>query len=130
MLLSSASTDLRAAVMVASHAGVTSTISQTKEKLRVWCLLRVWGRHFAGSLYMPARRLGLGEDLPAPAMLQWGRWSAMPEYFYDDPEWDARQRAGKITLPILVLGLMTTHRLIQKPSHVCLLQRKTQNRTP
>ncbi len=54
--------------------------------------------------YMPARRLGLGEDLPAPAMLQWGRWSAMPEYFYDDPEWDARQRAGKITLPILVLG--------------------------
>ena len=55
-------------------------------------------------VYMPARRLGLGEDLPAPAMLQWGRWSAMPEYFYDDPEWDARQRAGKITLPILVLG--------------------------
>ncbi|HDS2670722.1 TPA: alpha/beta hydrolase, partial [Escherichia coli] len=39
VLLSSASTDLRAAVMVASHAGVTSTISQTKEKLRVWCLL-------------------------------------------------------------------------------------------
>lgn len=65
-------------------------------------------RFGAGTLpalwYMPARRLGLGEDLPAPAMLQWGRWSAMPEYFYDDPEWDARQRAGKITLPILVLG--------------------------
>lgn len=105
VLLSSASTDLRAAVMVASHAGVTSTISQTKEKLRVWCLLRVLGpalcRLFGD---MPARRLGLGEDLPAPAMLQWGRWSAMPEYFYDDPEWDARQRAGKITLPILVLG--------------------------
>lgn len=40
VLLSSASTDLRAAVMIASHAGVTSTISQTKEKLRVWCLLR------------------------------------------------------------------------------------------
>lgn len=39
VLLSSASTDLRAAVMVASHAGVTSTISQTKEKLRVWCFL-------------------------------------------------------------------------------------------
>lgn len=47
VLLSSASTDLRAAVMVASHAGVTSTISQTKEKLRVWCLLRVFG---AGTL--------------------------------------------------------------------------------
>lgn len=32
VLLSSASTDLRAAVMVASHAGVTSTISQTEGK--------------------------------------------------------------------------------------------------
>lgn len=105
VLLSSASTDLRAAVMIASHAGVTSTISQTKEKLRVWCLLRVLGPALCRLFgYMPARRLGLGEDLPAPAMLQWGRWSAMPEYFYDDPEWDARQRAGKITLPILVLG--------------------------
>lgn len=69
-------------------------------------------------------------NLPAPAMLQWGRWSAMPEYFYDDPEWDARQRAGKITLPILVLGFDDDPWLIQKPSHVCLLQRKTQNRTP
>ena len=87
VLLSSASTDLRAAVMVASHAGVTSTISQTKEKLRVWCLLRVLGPALCRLFgYMPARRLGLGEDLPAPAMLQWGRWSAMPEYFYDDPE--------------------------------------------
>ena len=46
VLLSSASTDLRAAVMVASHAGVTSTISQTKEKLQygAYCA------HFAGSL--------------------------------------------------------------------------------
>ncbi|VTN22623.1 alpha/beta hydrolase [Klebsiella pneumoniae] len=50
VLLSSASTDLRAAVMVASHAGVTSTISQTKEKLRVWCLLRVLGPALCGSL--------------------------------------------------------------------------------
>ncbi|HIE9846285.1 TPA: alpha/beta hydrolase family protein [Klebsiella quasipneumoniae subsp. quasipneumoniae] len=105
VLLSSASTDLRAAVMIASHAGVTSTISQTKEKLRVWCLLRVLAPALCRLFgYMPARRLGLGEDLPASAMLQWGRWSAMPEYFYDDPDWDARQRAGKITLPILVLG--------------------------
>ncbi len=95
-------------------------------KAAVWCLLRFGAGTLPVFGYMPARRLGLGEDLPAPAMLQWGRWSAMPEYFYDDPEWDARQRAGKITLPILVLGLMTTHGLIQKPSHACLLQRKTQ----
>ncbi len=37
-------------------------------------------------------------------MLQWGRWSALPGYFYDGPDWDARQRASEITLPVLVLG--------------------------
>ncbi|EAR8887217.1 alpha/beta fold hydrolase [Salmonella enterica] len=105
VLLSTATQALKAAVIVASHAGVTSSIKQTKEKVRVWCLLRVLGpvlcRIFG---YMPARRLGLGEDLPAPVMLQWGRWSAMPGYFYDDPGWNARQRAREITLPLLVMG--------------------------
>ena len=28
----------------------------------------------------------------------------MPDYFYDDPDWDARQRAGRVTLPLLVMG--------------------------
>lgn len=105
VLLSTATHALKAAVIVASHAGVTSTIKQTTEKVRVWCLLRVLApvlcRIFG---YMPAKRLGLGEDLPAPVMRQWGRWSAMPGYFYDDPDWDARQRASEIILPVLVMG--------------------------
>lgn len=105
ILLSTATHSLHARVIIASHAVVTSTIKQTGEKLRVWFLLRVLApvlcRIFG---YMPARRLGLGEDLPAPVMDQWGRWSAMPNYFYDDPNWDARRRAGEITLPLLVLG--------------------------
>lgn len=105
ILLSTATHSLHAGVIVASHAGVTRTIKQTREKLRVWFLLRVIApvlcRIFG---YMPARRLGLGENLPTPVMNQWGRWSAMPNYFYDDPNWDARRRAGEITLPLLVLG--------------------------
>lgn len=105
ILLSSATRSLHAAVIVASHAGVTRTIKRTVEKVRVWCVLRVLApvlcRLFG---YMPARRLGLGEDLPAPVMQQWGRWSAMPDYFYSDPQWDARRRAGEVTLPLLVLG--------------------------
>jgi len=53
---------------------------------------------------MPAKRLGLGEDLPAPVMRQWGRWSAMPGYFYDDPDWDARRRAAEVRLPLMMMG--------------------------
>lgn len=48
VLLSSASTDLRAAVMVASHAGVTSTIRRKSCEYGAYCAF--WGRHFAGSL--------------------------------------------------------------------------------
>lgn len=105
VLLSTATRHLQAAAIVASHAGVTRSIKQTAEKVRVWCLLRVLGpllcRIFG---YMPAKRLGLGEDLPAPVMLQWGRWSAMPDYFYDDPDWDARRRAAEVRLPLMVMG--------------------------
>ncbi|MBW9400794.1 alpha/beta fold hydrolase [Leclercia sp. EC_58] len=105
VLLSTATRHLQAAAIVASHAGVTRSIKQTAEKVRVWCLLRVLGpllcRIFG---YMPAKRLGLGEDLPAPVMLQWGRWSAMPGYFYDDPDWDTRRRAAEVRLPLMVMG--------------------------
>lgn len=74
VLLSTATHSLKAAVIVASHAGVTSTIKHTAEKVRVWCLLRILAPALCRIFgYMPARRLGLGEDLPAPVMLQWGR---------------------------------------------------------
>lgn len=105
VLLSTATRHLQAAVIVASHAGVTRSIKKMAERVRVWCLLRVLGPalcHIFG--YMPAKRLGLGEDLPAPVMLQWGRWSAMPGYFYDDPDWDARRRAAEVRLPLMVMG--------------------------
>lgn len=103
--LSSATRALHAAVLVASHAGVTGTIQNTREKFRVWCVMRLLApilcRLFG---YMPARRLGMGEDLPAAVMLQWSRWSSLPDYFYDDPQLNAKQRAGQVDIPLLVMG--------------------------
>jgi predicted alpha/beta hydrolase len=69
VLLSSASTDLRAAVMVASHAGVTSTISQTKGCRRV--LTALLAATTLPALWVYASQTSRAEDLPAPAMLQW-----------------------------------------------------------
>lgn len=61
-------------------------IIQTTEKVRVWCLQRVLDPMLSRLFgYMPARRLGLSEDLPAPVLLQWGHGSAVRHYFYDDP---------------------------------------------
>lgn len=103
--LSSASSLLTAAAMIASHAGVTRTIRGKAEQLRVWAVMRLLTPLLCGVMgYMPGRRLGLGEDLPAPMMRQWSRWSRLPRYFYDDPTMHAAQRAARVNLPLLVLG--------------------------
>ena len=103
--LSSETGALRAAVLVAAHAGVTSTVKGALERARVWCVMRILTpvlcRLFG---YMPGRRLGLGEDLPRGVMEQWSRWTRLPHYFYDDPAMDARQRAARVKLPLLVLA--------------------------
>jgi predicted alpha/beta hydrolase len=103
--LSSATQALRAAVIVASHAGVTRTVRGAVERMRVWCVLRLLGPVLCAMFgYMPSRRLGLGEDMPATVMLQWGRWSTLPRYFYDDPAMHAVQRAARVRIPLLVMG--------------------------
>lgn len=103
--LSSETSSLRAAVLVASHAGVTRTVKGPLERARVWCVMRILTpvlcRLFG---YMPGRRLGLGEDLPSGVMQQWSRWTRLPNYFYDDPAMDARRRAARVTIPLLVLS--------------------------
>lgn len=96
---------LRAAVLVASHAGASRTVRGAAERLRVRFVLRVLApvlcRLFG---YMPGRRIGLGEDLPRGVMLQWAGWTALPRYFFDDPAVDAAGRMAQVTLPLLVLG--------------------------
>ena len=103
--LSSATSALRAGVLVASHAGVTRTVRGALERARVWLMLRVLGPVLCRCFgLMPARRLGLGEDLPKEVMRQWGYWSTLPRYFYDDPAMQAVQRAARVRIPLLVLG--------------------------
>ena len=103
--LSSATGLLTAGVLVASHAGVTSTIRGAVERARVWCVMRLLAPVLCNLLgYMPGRRIGLGEDLPRTVMLQWSRWTTLPAYFLDDPAMDARQRMARVRVPLLVLG--------------------------
>jgi predicted alpha/beta hydrolase len=96
---------LRAAVMVASHAGVTATIRGGAERARVWLVMRILTPVLCAMFgYMPGRRLGIGEDLPRGVMTQWSRWTALPNYFLDDPGMDAARRMEKVSLPLLVVG--------------------------
>ncbi len=90
---------------VASHAGVTATIPDRGERARVGLVLRAVGPATAKVLgYVPGRRLGLGEDIPAAAMLEWSRWSRLPGYFFDDPTMAAAQSAARVDGDVLAIG--------------------------
>lgn len=103
--LGAAGTDLAASVVVASHLAALKTIPSRLERVRVRILLHVLGPLFARFLgYVPASRLGLGEDLPAAAMTEWGSWARMPNYFFDDPSMRAGERAATLTGPVLAVG--------------------------
>jgi predicted alpha/beta hydrolase len=96
---------LRAAVLVASHAGTSRLIRGFGERLRVRFVMRVLAPVLCTLFgYMPGRRIGLGEDLPAPVMRQWSRWTRLPRYFFDDPAMHAERRMRRQRLPLLVLG--------------------------
>jgi len=103
--LSEDSQHLRAAVLVASHAGTSRLIRGFGERLRVRVVMRVLAPVLCALFgYMPGRRIGLGEDLPASVMRQWARWTSLPRYFFDDPAMYAERRMRRQRLPLLVLG--------------------------
>ncbi|GAA1708443.1 alpha/beta fold hydrolase [Isoptericola hypogeus] len=105
LALGHGSRGLAAFVTVASHAGVTATIPDRAERARVGLVLRAVGPAAARVLgYVPGRRLGLGEDMPAAAMLEWSRWSRLPGYFFDDPTLRAAEEAARVTGDVLAFG--------------------------
>jgi predicted alpha/beta hydrolase len=105
LLLAGAQGQVRAGVLVASHAGITRTIRGGAERARVRFVMRVLAPLLCAILgYMPGRRIGLGEDLPRGVMLQWSRWTTLPRYFYDDPALGAEARAARVRMPLLALG--------------------------
>ena len=103
--LSPSSAGLRAAVMIAAHAGASHTIKGWAERLRVRLIMRVLAPVLVAlNGYMPNKRLGFGEDLPGPAMTQWRRWTTLPRYFFDDPAMAAESRMARTRIPLLVVS--------------------------
>jgi predicted alpha/beta hydrolase len=92
-------------VIIASHVAAIHTIPSFAERVRVRLLLHVLGPALGRLLgYIPAGRLGLGEDLPVAAMAEWGRWARLGNYFFDDPSMRARERTTLLTGPVLAVG--------------------------
>ena len=96
---------LSAAAIVSSHVAASRTIAPWQERTRVTAILNVLGPVLSRAMgYMPGQKLGLGEDIPSAALLEWGGWIRKPNYFFDDPSMQARARAARTRIPILAVG--------------------------
>lgn len=105
LLLGNATDDLYGIVTVGTARAALRDITPVTERLRVGLILRTLGPLISPILgYAPGRRLGLGEDIPAAAMLEWGRWVRMSEYFFDDPTLGATARMARLRTPVLATG--------------------------
>jgi predicted alpha/beta hydrolase len=73
--------ELRAILSVATSTGTWWEMSGSYRIFCafVWYILAPLGLGLAG--YLPARRLGLGEDLPAGVAREWSRWCRSADYF-------------------------------------------------
>lgn len=96
---------LSGAVLITSQAGCLRFIRPLAERLRVTALLKLIGPFCARVLgYVPGRKLGIGEDLPAQVMLEWCRWTSLRNYFFDDPRMNAVARFQRPCMPVLSIG--------------------------
>jgi predicted alpha/beta hydrolase len=106
LVLGNGTDNLAGFVAVASHGGRTRAVEVRRERIRVQLLLRIVGPVCARVLgFAPARRLGLGEDMPGTAVLEWGGWSRKPGYFFDDPSMFAAKRAAGVTTDVFAVGI-------------------------
>lgn len=105
LLLGDASQDLHGIVTVASHRAALRDMAPPAERLRVGFILTVLGPLLSPIVgYAPGKRLGLGEDIPLAAMLEWARWARMPEYFFDDPRLGAAAKFARLRTPVLAVS--------------------------
>jgi len=75
------------------------------ERLRVRSLLQVAGPALILACgYAPMRQLGMGEDLPGPALRDWAHWIGQRRYFFDDNTLDAAARFARGRAPLLPVG--------------------------
>ena len=89
-------------VQIASHAGITKTISTFPERAKIWTVFNIITpitSRFMGRV--PVEELGMGHQIPVGVMNQWATWTRKDDYFFGDPAFDMSERFGKATGPLL-----------------------------
>jgi predicted alpha/beta hydrolase len=82
--------DVSRALLVASQAAYWKLMA-SPERYRVAAFMTLIGAPLTRLLGYAPGRLGLGEDLPKDAFLQWTRWVMSPRYLFDDKDLSATE---------------------------------------
>jgi predicted alpha/beta hydrolase len=108
---------IRKVVMIAGSTGYVRSI-RFPTRLMAEFLLRVYLPFTARVLgYTPARRVGLGEDLPAGVAAQWARWCRNPGYIENAFGREVK-RDGYDTFRAPIFGLYASDDPIATPANV------------
>lgn len=92
--------ELEALYTFASGAGHHSYMN-FMEGLKVRAMWSILGPVTTRPLgYLPSQKLGLGQDLPLGVYRQWKEWCSSPQYFFDRPDNDYRERFDRVGVPI------------------------------
>jgi predicted alpha/beta hydrolase len=88
--------EISRALLVASQAAYWKLMA-SPERYRVAALMTLIGVPLAHLLGYAPGRLGIGEDLPKDAFLQWTRWVMSPRYLFDDKDLAASKNFPNFT---------------------------------
>jgi len=70
-----------------------------------WFQTQILGRTVASVLGYVPEAISPGTTMPGGVFLDWARWIASPDYFFDDPDVPEIARFPDVTLPFLSIGL-------------------------
>jgi len=97
--------DLRGAAFVGSQLGWSGHWPWPARAL-MWTMWHALIPAFtAATGYLPMRRLGQGEDLPAGVALEWARWGRRRNYLFDDLGPEVRSGYAGLRFPVRALHI-------------------------
>lgn len=78
------------------------------ERWRVWLFWNVLAPPLAWYHgYLPAKRLGMGENLPLTVYRQWRQWCKFPRYYFEDPAMlGIAERYARVRTPIVAANAL------------------------
>lgn len=88
----------------ATFASMSGYWRGLEDARNVWLRTQLLGRSVALATGAMPRWTGIGEPMPGGVFLDWARWIARPDYFFNDPDLPETARFADVHTPLLTIG--------------------------